>query len=233
MRIDRIGIITTTACNLHCPHCGQGPLRQAFPDYSLSLDDLHTLIDRAAALDVQFSRVSFTGGEPTLWPSLSLAVDLFRAAWPATKILMFSNAARPERIRQLAPRVDLIRLSRYPGRNDREVDALAGLDHVSVCVGAHHPLPTGPVPDSLPARCDCPAVGYFHHRVYLCNPSAARLCQIGMDPFDPAHSRDVLDDWAAWVKAVGPARFERALCQSCISNRKTWQKPKTPKTPSD
>lgn len=57
----------TSRCNARCPQCGMR-ITNPFPRSTLDLDTLRKIIDAAARKKVQ--AVSFTGGEPLLYPDL-------------------------------------------------------------------------------------------------------------------------------------------------------------------
>ena len=67
-------IYTTLRCTLNCPRCGQRnlPARQE-PD--LKWEDYEAFVRGLCVQNVPLKWLTFTGGEPTLWPHLCDAID--------------------------------------------------------------------------------------------------------------------------------------------------------------
>jgi len=71
MSLYTIGVELTNACNLKCLHC----MRDfSSPKHNFSLDLLDRICKEAKAFGVK--EISFTGGEPLLYPRFAEAVDL-------------------------------------------------------------------------------------------------------------------------------------------------------------
>ena len=98
----------TDRCNAFCPQCGMR-VTEKFKRSTLSTDDVKRIIDAAAQRGVKV--VSFTGGEPLLFPDKlamfinyagEAGIDFIRTG---TNGFMFSNARSPQfqsRVRKLA-----------------------------------------------------------------------------------------------------------------------------------
>jgi len=228
--IDRISLSTTTICHQGCPHCGQRPLCDRFPGYVMPLASVERLLQRAEELHVHFSRISFSGGEPSEWPHLVDAAKLIRQAVPRTRLICYSNAAHADRLREAAPSIDTIRFSSYRSNAHacRELadELRAAGNRIEIVYPMHRMPPTHAVAGSLPAICGCPAVGYFHDRVWTCAPAPSRLAMTGLDLDDPDYSCSVDDDWADHFMTRRKSRFRQPICRQCISNGKVWRKMK-------
>jgi MoaA/NifB/PqqE/SkfB family radical SAM enzyme len=65
--MTRLEIILTAACNFNCPYC------RTVDSKTLSIDSVRALLAEHRPVNVRFS-----GGEPTLWPALPMAVEYSR-----------------------------------------------------------------------------------------------------------------------------------------------------------
>jgi len=86
LAMANICIVATTRCNLSCPDC----LARGHDDRELDMVDMAaiSLYHRQRCI---FPRIAITGGEPTLWPHLTDAIDLFTSTGIAKSIKVISN----------------------------------------------------------------------------------------------------------------------------------------------
>ena len=99
-------IEVNTACNLSCPVC----FANAGIGYSLTLEQVESMLDRFVETEGDPEVVQFSGGEPTIHPQLPEMIQ----------------AARDRGIRQVMVNTNGVRIA----RDDRFLDRLASLDPV-------------------------------------------------------------------------------------------------------
>ena len=108
----RMDLVLTYHCQNDCPHCYVGRPRD-FPQ--ISTDQWKRVIDRC--WDLGIPHITFTGGEPTLWPDL---VDLVRYAEQVGLVTGLQTNGR-----RLGDRAYLDQLLQ------------AGLDHIQITLESH------------------------------------------------------------------------------------------------
>ena len=70
-------IEVNTACNLNCPVC----FANAGIGYSLTLEQVETMLDRFVEIEGDPEVVQFSGGEPTIHPQLPAMIQAAAASW--------------------------------------------------------------------------------------------------------------------------------------------------------
>lgn len=89
-----LGVLLTSRCNLTCGHC----LQSRRTKVELASDRLVGMIGEAAKLGI--GGISFSGGEPTLYPHLGRAADACRTA--GVPYSLTSNGTQPHRLLRAA-----------------------------------------------------------------------------------------------------------------------------------
>lgn len=198
----RIFIFPTLACNLRCPDCYENG-RRAVP--SMSRDTWDTICARLQECGERFGECVFTGGEPTLWPLLPLAIADAKTIARRVRVISNGHNAQPF----MYGEADVIQLSDYGAINRLDIQRLRQALgwRVRVQLPVHFPWSDNVYPDALPAECGCAGWSFVGERVYPCAAAAGRQedPSYGLDEFD----RMCVDDPRC-----------RKMCRSCPVNRK-------------
>jgi len=217
--LPHLSIFTTTRCNLACPLCLAQWLMRARPGYDLPFDELCHFVDRSEALGVYWETIRLTGGEPTLWPPLEDAVERLHASPAFGHLIVNTNGAVIERLRNHRDEIGTVRLSVYSSNVDRvrEIWPDRGHYNLSLWNESHRAVPDQPVANSTPSPCICPVNSYFDGRLYRC-PVYTVQAKNAHPLDDPEYSCDVDADFLAFALANREARHHADLCRLCISN---------------
>lgn len=84
----RCELLVTNACNFNCPYC-----RHVGPEGHMSWDEAQRVFDLWC--DDGLKNVRLSGGEPTLWPLLAMAVSYLRARG-VERIAISTNGSAPQ-----------------------------------------------------------------------------------------------------------------------------------------
>lgn len=97
----------TRACNLHCVHCLSGYKNMFIKD----LDFNSQIIALNSIYDAGFTKITWTGGEPSLLPGFEELLDFSRCKGLVNVITTNGISMRDNMITKLNPVFDIIRLS--------------------------------------------------------------------------------------------------------------------------
>jgi hypothetical protein len=101
---EKIEIIMTDKCNLHCFNCDMS-CTQAISETHMSLDQIAKFVDESIALNWKWQRMRLLGGEPTLHPEFfKIIAELkkYKEIYPLCKIELVTNGFGDEVNRVLA-----------------------------------------------------------------------------------------------------------------------------------
>jgi hypothetical protein len=190
----------------------------------MPLDDVRRLIVRSKELGVTFSEVLLSGGEPLLWAHLAEGLKLLRESGIAERLVLVTNATRPELLAEVMPLLDHARLSNH-GDNDSQVRAIhaAFADKVSVSCLTHRKPPDVPIYGATPVWCNCLNQHLLAGRMYVCPNASANCLRLGLDANAPEISCSLDDDFAAHFAANATARFSLPICSICLANTPVWE----------
>jgi len=202
-------IYTTLRCTLSCPRCGQRhlPARQK-PD--LTRDAYESFVRGMLVQNVPIKWLTFTGGEPTLWPHLLGAIDF--AHQYGFKTIVFSNGLR--RTAGNYGNTDQVQMTHYGSINGddrlRLKRQLGKRLKIFRSIQIETPIPDGG-DESLPAICACPGIALFNGYVYPCPAFSLRAGISAGFPLDPP-------TWWEKIKDFDPR--SSTICRTCLANEK-------------
>jgi len=186
-------IVCTTRCNLHCPDCLARGRGRDNPE----MDAVHM-----AAISIyyrsrcMFPRITITGGEPTLWPHLTDAIDLLNSTGIAKSIKVITNGRG--RNAEDYGNADVVQVSNYGCINQADIVRLKSQMGKRVRIVN----PTHVQPEAVETvECSSKHHTYYAGRVYPC---AAAWRQMG------AVGRPI---------GVEPGEIDPAWCRTCEHNR--------------
>ncbi len=220
--MNRMTLNVTWDCNRSCPLCSQQKLREWYPDYQMSMDEIKAFIQSTGSH--RFDSITISGGEPLLWENLKEGLACLRAANIADKIAVFSNGMLRD---QITPEVmgylDLLRLSWYEG-NEATMIELKGNwgDRVQVVDRrSHTPSPGSLLPhdEVMPAECSCTGWMVCGEWAFSCSmlPSVIAECQISIQGY-PELMCKVEPGYLERLAPYVPACYDP--CRGCVSNHK-------------
>ncbi len=202
-------IYTTLRCTMSCERCGQRWLdARTRPD--LTWGAFEAFVRGLRVQNVPIQWITLTGGEPTLWPHLSKAIDF--AHDYGLRVIVFSNGLR--RTARDYGRADIVQVTHYGSNNGddrlRLKRELGKRLRIFYSIQIDTPLPDGGE-ESLPAECACPGLALFDGRVYPCPAWALRA--------GPEAGFDVEErTWFYAIKDIDPRTS--VTCRTCLANEK-------------
>jgi len=224
MKIKRLNLAVTSACQLDCRYCGQAAFRAAFPRWQMPLSDVEALLGALDGRRVEVRTFHLTGGEPTEWDHFLEGVRLLADAAP---VEIFTNGLNAPAITDAIHYLARVRVSVYEEANNADRarhlrDAFPG--KVRLAPIRQRPMPAGPLDDVLPAKCGCPFPTYALGRIYACGCALDRALRLGLAADGPGLSCPVREDFAAFLAEATPQKFRHPTCAICLANDKVWRR---------
>ncbi len=215
----RLDIFTTGNCNINCGLCSQAEYRKSFGHLDLQVyKDVITQVANAGLKDIS---ISYTGGEPTLWPDFKEAVRLTSEILPDIPQDILSNLSNFGMLDQLLESGQIRTvISNLANCNKTNAKALEEKypDKVKLSHYGHLPLPRTAVWHALPASCHCPGVALMGEYIYAC-PNLFSL----QERFNYTADQDYLKvhyktDWISYYQKNEKMKYRNYLCMLCPSN---------------
>lgn len=216
----RVDIFLTGRCNINCAHCSQKGYRQDHADIDKAV--VFKVIDRIRDSKLK-TKISYTGGEPTLHPDFPEIVEYVAKNLPFdTYINLLSNLTYLDIICDSIDKGYVkgvySNLANCHAKNADELLSRYGKDVVKLSSYGHLPLPKTPVWDSIPADCHCPGVALMGNKIYACPNLYSLAKQHGYLHDDDPLVCDVDDDWIEYFKKNENMKYRNYLCTLCPSN---------------
>jgi len=198
----------TRKCNLGCPDCkwrGEHGTKS-----EMSWEDWLNIVTETQKRNVQFDVVLFTGGEPTLWPRLPVAIGMVKGAAMARHISVVTNAVKRNVDITDYGDADAIHISEYGAINRWNILRLKRQNRRRVHVHhvVHVPTDVREAETPLPAVCECVSMFFSDDKVYPCSVAAQYQ-------FNGCH---IKDDFVAHLRGIDPLRQD--ACKTCFNNRR-------------
>lgn len=207
---DKAMIRIGTRCNMACPDCFNRH-RPAMKE--LIWEEFDHAVERLSESKVHFRVLTFTGGEPTLWPHLARAVQRVKDAGLADRVQVVTNAARHDIDISLYGPADIISISHYGAQNAVGRMKLLRQDRRRVRVKMEPHEDSSPRRNDpakvLPARCSCAGLSIANGKVYPCSVAAQ---------YD-VNGCSVDSDFVAYFESFDA--FGQDLCVDCFDNLHT------------
>lgn len=195
------GVYVTWKCNLHCPYCGVKDRRASDPTYEMTRSQFERIVVRLQSLNWPLRRLTFSGGEPSLWEPLPWAIDLVHRVADRVVVLTNGIQAQPE---QFAG-ADEIWIANYGETNWHDLCRLRKelRRKMKVRVMNSQQIPLQYVQGGpIPARCYLRGLYFIGGYVYP--------CQMG-----DVHT-SIEDDFLERFAGIDPRA--QARCSSCLGN---------------
>jgi hypothetical protein len=200
-------------------------------DYQMTMNEVNLFCECADASDLRVGRIDISGGEPLLWENLREGITRLNECNALGPINVFSSGmGRNDDLEWLADNVDQIRLSRHP-TNWRRVRGLRrklGGRRARIKIvdkRRHIPMPTSPVPKTLPGSCVCPAVCFTRGRIYVCGNLPDLLVRHGHDwKTNPGLIEPPSPNFVDIRRYLGKSGANISWCSLCVGNRRVAKK---------
>jgi glycosyltransferase involved in cell wall biosynthesis len=215
----------TAECNMRCRFCSQENIRATHPDYHMTMDQVIEFLDACKRWGLKLNWIGLTGGEPTMWPLLEQACAAIRQSGVSQHTRVLSNCVRHDVIFQLFRKGLIDHLyttsaNAYP-EGLRQLQTF-GPDKVHVDqFSQFKELPREPLPDALPAECNCQRLTYIDGEIWQCANAANYALRSGRLVEFPQIHCPVTTDWVSHFRTYD--RFNTGLCAYCLGNRKVWK----------
>lgn len=211
-------LFVTSRCSMACPECSQKLLRQAAPDYDMSLDEIDAIIAATKQSHYPpFHSVVISGGDALCWPHLADGVRRLNAAGIGP-LRVFTNGLLEDRVTaDVVQEVRMVRISRYEN-NDQAIARLKqrwGGKVVVVDRRDHCPHPISLVGEEvLPPTCDAQGYLAYDGHIYAC-PNAIAVSY----RFDQAFGKPArCPIQPGYIESLLPLGRTNPYCRCCISN---------------
>jgi hypothetical protein len=223
---EGLSIKTTSLCQMYCKHCTVIPWMQQHPDYHVSIEDIKNLIKYSKESNYKWKFILLSGGEPLLWENLEEGTVLLYKSGITDNLTMFTNAmaVNEKNIGRIGIVIDNLhnfRISAYKS-NRKKIDYVVKKfgNRVNVVEREVRAIaPTEPIKNSLPADCHCRAYSLVDGYIDACGPARTILCKIeGMFLGDDVKSVKLQKNFLDFYKEY--PKYNRKICQYCISNSK-------------
>jgi hypothetical protein len=180
--IPNMSLFVTSKCNVNCRYCSQKHWRAK--GYEFSIETVELFVRAMQESDYRTERIILSGGEPTLWLGLPVALSLLREV--SNTLTVFTNGTLPYRIEKIIHLVDHVRISNY------NIEAVSGSIHslwkkygkekVEIVDRQEFLIPPlEPLPNTTPAECGCRERCVVSNRIYVCGQVFEILSQLGKD----------------------------------------------------
>ena len=204
-------IYPTKACTLSCPRCYWKYSGSRWKDYKgMTWATFGQICDSIRRQNIHLIEMTFSGGEPTLWPSLVAAMQYVKRNDIADRIRVVTNAVGRTEEDYLG--ADIVQISDYGALNRKEWYELSKSKKFK-CIQnkvIHLPWPFPGwqnVENALPAECNCALLAYCGDRVYPCGFSST------MD----VGGMSIEEDY--YQKMLHGDPYNSELCRKCLSNQ--------------
>jgi hypothetical protein len=217
-------IMVTGKCDRNCQHCSQAEYNKDYACYQTPLELVDKVCLRALENGAKYEWLQFSGGEPLMWDNLEEACVLAKDSGAFQKVRVFTNGFKSSRLYSALDKglIDCAYIDTYNG-NPKAVKVLgemySGKSFLDPTV--HKPLPENPIPDSLPARCNCDHLCVIENNVYPCGNFYNHVTRLGRD-FEDYKFCSLDEDWIEFYRKVD--RFNMDICSYCLANGKVWEK---------
>lgn len=203
-------ISTTKTCNLRCPRCYLRGLPPEKKNYFMTGGQFIRVIDRLKEQNVPVDWMIFSGGEPTLWPHLTWAINYAKDSL-GCRVRVITNAI--DRNGKDYGNADVVAISHYGGLNRLDIQRLRhqlGKKRVKVQTIVHLPWPFLKTrEDSLPSDCGCTLLTFHGDKAYPCGSTGGQETDDGVS---------VEEDF--YKKFLNGNPWVNELCKKCLANRK-------------
>ena len=218
-------LFVTGKCNLNCPHCNQKYVMDGLGEYEISLEELDHIIASCQERNIHFHTIEFTGGEPSKWSHLEEGLKRLKDSGIADHLTLITNGNDAQRISSLATEYCDWYFVSVPQATPRQI-AIHRMRGLMPCWNpeVHHPVPTSPHKDCVPAECVmqhtrqgvavCHLM-YIRGTVYYCCMASALEHLVE----DPPQSYDFDDDF---ITPLSNRKFDQSICAFCLCNPKVW-----------
>jgi glycosyltransferase involved in cell wall biosynthesis len=210
--------LVTTDCQHRCQQCSMEFWRNARPGYHMPMQEFVHLVDRIMEQGIHLRCFSFTGGEPLLWEHLEDAARLVKESGIADTVETKTAVGDElDGLKLQYPSIDVFQCSVKPGQKPPAND----VKRILAWSFKHRALPTEPLPDVLPAACNCRFTTYYDNKVYWCANAVDLPLRHGWPEKRPEWCCDV-DDFDWWRHFRKSTPFTWDICSVCLGNRNVW-----------
>jgi organic radical activating enzyme len=193
----------------------------------MSANELNHFIESCQKRNIRFTSVELTGGEPTLWPLFSMALERLVAAKITEQVTFITNGNDPSVTARLANRFTLRYMVSATQATAEQQDM-----HAKIGVGVqwnnetHKCCPSKLIPDTLPAQCSQRQLRdgqvsrellYLAGQVWYCCTAAANAIRLRQE--EPSLSCSFEEDFNSYF---ADKQFDKRICSICLSNKKVW-----------
>lgn len=178
----------------------------------MTFSECERIIERLKAQNVQLDIMYFTGGEPTLWEHLKIAINKTREYNIAKRIGVCSNGVG--RNASDYGGADFVQVTDYGAMNRLDIIRLKKQlgKKLEISAVTHYPIPQKQAKNSLPADCTCVNLHFCGDKVYSCG--RAMRMNIGALSID--------EDFYSSFMEQNP--YISKLCTMCLANKKVKNK---------
>ncbi len=179
--------------------------------YSMTKAQFARIIDRLNDQNIKVNWMCLSGGEPTLWPHLTWAIDYAKKNGTVQSILVGTNGIG--RKAEDYGDADVVCITHYGAINRLDILRLRkqlGRKRTRIQYVVHLKWPFEiPVDNPLPADCGCVNLAFVGDRLYPCGMAAGREVGNSVSVEEPFYEI-----------FMGRDPHTQELCKTCLSNRK-------------
>ena len=220
----RFYIWVTSNCNLACPLCMQDYSMKSNKGYSMSREEIDTIVESCLRRNIRFHVIELTGGEASIWPHLEYGYEQFCRI--ADSVMLATNGNNPERIIALGMKTWIVSESQATPEQMEHYNPLR--TKLIVNNHAHKRVPDTPI-GPLPAACTISrapdgspqnAILYRRGKVYYCCNLPSVEDKV---PITPEGVIGFEEDFLAHFSAK---KYDQPQCRYCLSNSYVWDRVK-------
>jgi hypothetical protein len=193
----------------------------------MSIDEVKHIIQSSKDRGIHYGMIHYGGGEPTLWPHLKEATELFYNSGICNSITLISNGQNPDKIFEIQHMLDTYAISAT--QTTDEVCNLFRIKgkNVRFNTDKHRSLPQIPFEGVLPATC-CNTFDYLGNRtnqLHYVNGKVYYCCWcLSLKYLTPMTDDLVCDFDDNFVLHFENKKYDKEICRYCICNGKVLVK---------
>lgn len=200
------------ACTLSCPRCYWRHCGERWKDYKgMTADMFWSICASLLVRKIKLIEMTFSGGEPTLWPHLKEAMAHAKTLGITDRIRIVTNAV--DRTEDDYIGADIVQISDYGALNRKEYYELSRSKNFKTIQNKviHLPWPFHEwekCRNPLPAECNCAMLAFCGDRVYPC----------GFGSTMDVGGMSIEEDY--YEKFINGDPYNSELCKKCLSNQR-------------